>query len=131
SVVTRAELARHAVHGSRVKRGAAGHLESRRRHALLDVDPHLRDRHRWYRPHIVRIYDVEDRLRDFGKLVVDLQMDARGEEREGLDEPLDMRILAFRRLELQPARDLRISLRELRPHPADVRELSLVVVEKV
>src|SRR6185437_14052541 len=39
--------------------------------------------------------------------------------------------LALVRLELQPVGDLRVALRELRPDPADVCELALVVVQQL
>ena len=79
----------------------------------------------------MRIDDVEDRLRDLREVIVDLEMHSRGKERERFDHPLDVRILALRRLELEAASDLRIALRELRPHSADVCELALVVVEQL
>ncbi len=45
------------------------------------------------------IHQLEQRLRNLGKIVVDLQMNPRGEEREAFEQPLDMRIFALGGLE--------------------------------
>ena len=49
-----------------------------------------------------------------GKVVVDLEVHARGEKGESLEHALDVRILALVRLEHEPARDLRIALARTR-----------------
>ena len=79
----------------------------------------------------MRIEHLEQRLGDLRELVVDLEVDARREKRERLDQPLDVRILALAALEQQPAGDLRVLLGELRRHPADERQLAFVVGEQL
>src|SRR5262249_4950298 len=66
-----------------------------------------------------------------GKLVVQLVMHPSGEERHALEQPLHVRILAAIGLELEPACDLRVPLRELRAGLAQVAELPLVVGEQL
>src|SRR2546423_15059233 len=79
----------------------------------------------------MRVDNLEDRLADLGKLVVDLEMHARGEKGERLDESLDVWILALVRFEQQPPSDLGVTLGELRAHTTDVGELALVVVQQL
>ena len=47
----------------------------------------------------MRIEDAQQRFGDSGKFVVDLQMDARGEKREGFEHALDVRVFALIGLE--------------------------------
>ena len=76
------------------------------------------------RPQIVRIKHVQERLGDFGELVVELAMDSSGQESEGLDQALNMRIFAdssgFSRR--RPC-NLWILLREFARHLADKLQL--------
>ena len=68
----------------------------------------------------MRIEDAEQRLRDLRKLVVDLQVNARGEKGERFQQALDVRIVAFVRLQDQPPGDFRVFLAELRAKLAKV-----------
>ncbi len=127
--IARAKPARRALDRPRVERRfaldrvAGGHLP------LRLVERELHDRHRRHRREVVRVEDVEQRLGDFGELVVDLQVDATGEKRERFDHALDVRILALVVLEQQPPGDLRVLVGELRPHLPKKAELALVVIE--
>ncbi len=61
------------------------------------------------------IQNTEQSFGDFRKLIVDLEMDPRGQKREPLQQPLHVRIGAlFIGFQHQPLRDLRIFPREFR-----------------
>src|SRR4051812_46625909 len=79
----------------------------------------------------MRIDDLEQRLADFGNILINALMHARGEEREGLEHALDVRVLALAGLEVEPRRDLGILLREARAHAAQERQLALVVLQQL
>src|SRR5579863_9513628 len=79
----------------------------------------------------MRVNQVQQRGRDFGKLVVDLQVDASGEKRKGFQQPFGMRVLAAVRLEHQAGGDLRVALGELCSHLPQESQLLLVIVEQV
>jgi hypothetical protein len=68
----------------------------------------------------MRVENTEQGFRDFGKFVVDFEMNARGQKREGFNETLDMRIFATVGIEKQTRGDFRIFLGELRAHLAKI-----------
>ena len=74
--------------------------------------------------------EVEQALREPRKLRVELQLHARGEKREALEQPFDVRVGNFDAFHAQPAGDLRELAREFRTHLADVLELAVVVSEE-
>ena len=78
----------------------------------------------------MRVDDAQQRLGDLRELVIDLEVDTGGEERERLQQPFDVGIFAFVRLEVQARRDLRILLGKLRAHPAQEAELAFVVQQQ-
>jgi hypothetical protein len=80
---------------------------------LTRINVKLDNGHGGYGPNEVRIKGVEERFRYLRKIVVNLQMDASGEEGETLQQPLDVRILAVGRLKHQARGVLRIFLSEL------------------
>ena len=53
---------------------------------------------------MLRVQHLEHRLRHLGEVLVDPLVHARGEEREPLEQPLDVLVLALSRLELEPLR---------------------------
>jgi len=91
----------------------------------------LRDRHRRHWPQEMRIQHRQHRFGDLRKLVVELLVDARGEERERLDQPLDVRVFADLAFHLQPRRDLRVLGRELLRQPPQVGEFVLVIRQQL
>ena len=97
----------------------------------VGVGVELRDRERRDRREEVRVEHAEQRVADLAEVVVEAHADARGEQREGLDQPLDVRIAAARRVELEASGDLGVALREIGRQVADEVELALVVVEEV
>jgi hypothetical protein len=78
----------------------------------------------------MRIEDAEQGLGDFGKFVVDFKMNAGGEEGEGFEQALDVRIVALIGFEDEAAGDFRIFLAELGAELAEVVEFALVVVQE-
>ncbi len=78
----------------------------------------------------MRIKNAEQRLGDLRKFVVDLEMDACGEERERFEQSFYMRIVALVGFEDEASGDLRIFLPELRAKLAEIVEFSLVIKEE-
>src|SRR5690606_39826029 len=99
--------------------------------ALLGVQDELHQRERRDGARVVRVDDVEQRFAELGEVVVDAQVYARGQEREALEQPLDVRVVALVGLELEPRRHLRVAAPELRARPPQEGQLALVVVEQV
>ncbi len=121
-VLRGAEAARDAVDGDRADLGVARHGE------LLADDvgerrelDHARARDL---PQVVREEQRRDRMDDLGQLVVELLPDLPGEERDALEEALDVGITALR----EHGSDGRIGGRELAPELAQVSQLVLVVL---
>ena len=77
------------------------------------------------------IDDIEERFADLGEIIVDLEVDARSQEGEGLEQALHVRVGAFIGLEQQARGHLGVALGELRPGAAEEAELLLVVVEQL
>ena len=130
-VIAGPELARDARHGTRQQRAATSDLEARADLRLFRPHLKLDHGHGGDRAKQVRIDDAEQRLGHLGKLVVDLQVNARGQESEGFQQPLDVRVLALIGLEVEAGGDLGILLAELRAHLAQERQLPLVVEKQV
>src|SRR5471032_3103891 len=74
---------------------------------------------------------LEKRLDDFRKLIVEFLVHAGGQEREGFDQPLGMRVFAVIALNEQPRSDFRILAREFLAEKAQVRELLFVIGEQI
>ena len=79
----------------------------------------------------MRVQQLQQRLGDLGKLVVDLVLNAPGKQGKCLDQALDVRISATIFFQLQPARDLGIPLRKLGAHLANELQLTLVIGVKL
>jgi hypothetical protein len=92
---------------------------------------HLHDRHGRNRRQVVRIEDVEERLRQFRQVVIELATDPGGEERERLDQTGDVRILNRVLTQAEAAGDLWVRFGKLRRQPADVVELPIVVGQQL
>ncbi len=125
------EAARDPVDGGGRERRALRDRLSRLEAHLLGVEDELHHGHRRHGRQERGVQDPEERFRDLRELVVDLEAHARREEGEGLEEALDVRVLALVRLELQAGRDLRVLVRELGPHLAKEAQLALVVLQEV
>ena len=119
-VIAGFELAGIAVNGLRVKHRAARDGQPRAEFSLLRVEMKLHDGGRWNGADVVRIEDAQQGFRDFREFVVDLEMDARGQEGEGFDEALNVRIFAAVGVdEADARRPLDISRRTPRPSGGD------------
>src|SRR4051812_17912826 len=99
--------------------------------SALTIHLELHHHERRQRSHVLRIENVEQRLGDLWQIVGDAQLQPSGEEREAFEQALDVRIFAASRLELQPPRDLRISLGELGAQASQIGQLALVVEAKI
>jgi hypothetical protein len=88
------------------------------------------DRHGRDRRKVLRIDELEKMLCEARKFGVELPMDARREKREPLEQPLDVGIGAIESAQAESSGDLRILLRELRPHPAQELELAAVELQE-
>ncbi len=128
---------RHVVRGTKaafdpVDRPRAQHRAARHRHRRGQLrgratDVEVRDGAGRKRPQVMRIHDLQQRFGQFRVVVVELLADARRQEGEGLDHPLDVRIVATVGRHGEPPRDLRISLGEVARIPAQVGQFTLVV----
>src|SRR5207244_9519644 len=65
------------------------------------------------------------------ELGVDLELDPSREEREALEQPFDVGVGAFERVEPEPARDLGELFRELAAQLTQVLKLAVVVAEEL
>ena len=74
---------------------------------------------------------LEQRLRDFRKVVIESPLHACREEREAFKQSLDVRIFGLARLELQARRHLRVLLGKLGAKLAQVRQFALVIEQQV
>ena len=120
-----AEGAGLAVHRPRIQRGAPGDAEIGGELAFPQVK--LGHRHGWNGPRVVRIHHVQQGLRDFREIVVQPEVDARGQQRHRFDEALHVRILAAVRLEQQARRHLGVLFGEFRALLAQERQLPFVI----
>ena len=78
----------------------------------------------------MRIHHLQQVLRETGKLRVQLQLNARGEERERLQQSLDVGIGAFKRLDAEAARDLRKLPGKLLAGFSNILQFAVVVGEQ-
>ncbi len=79
----------------------------------------------------MRIQHRKQCIGDLRELVVELLVDAPGEERERLDHPLDVRVLAGVALDQQARGDLGIAIGEFLGELAQRGQLLLVVGQDV
>ena len=125
------EAAGDSVDGGRRERRALRNRLPRLQAHLLGIEDELDHGHRGHGREKRGVQNPEKRFRDLRELVVDLEAHARREEREGLEKPFDVRVLALVRLELQAGRDLRVLVGELGPHLAQEAQLALVVLQEI
>ncbi len=90
----------------------------------------LDDRQRGDGPLVVRVNHRQQRVGNLRVLVVELLADPRRQQRECLDHPFDVRILAPARLQRQQAGHLGIRLRELVSQVPEEHQLAVVIVEE-
>ena len=101
--VARAKLAGQVADRVRVQRAVPRNREAVGQLRAARVELELHDGHRRDRRQVVRIEHAEQRVGQLGELVVELVLDAAGEQGERLDQPLDVRVGAAVGLEQQPA----------------------------
>ena len=75
----------------------------------------------------MRIQHPEQRVGQFGELVVQPVMHAGGEKRHAIEQPRDVRIVDAAGRKPQPAGDLRIGLGELGRQPVDRGQFAIVI----
>ena len=78
----------------------------------------------------MRIQRLQQRLCDFGEFVVQLVVNAPGQQRERLDHAFDVRVGAAVGLQQQPPGRRRVVAGELLRQLPDEQQLALVVGEK-
>src|SRR5690606_33164356 len=83
------------------------------------------------RPQVMRVHHLQQRLGEFRVVVLDLLVGARAEQRERLDQALDVRVLAAIARQQQAPGDLRVALGELLAITTQEAELALVVGQQV
>ncbi len=79
----------------------------------------------------MRVNDAEQRLCDFGELVIDLEVDAGGQECEGFDQAFDVRVFALIGFEDKARSNLGILAGELHAHLAQEGEFAFVIKEEI
>src|SRR5262249_51091806 len=94
------------------------------------VQVELDDAHGRRRRQVVRVEHAEQGVGQLGELVVELVVDAAGQQRERLDEAFDVRVGAAVGLQQQPAGGGGVLLGELLGQLADEQQLALVVREQ-
>ena len=119
-----AEAAGVALHRTRVDQGSRLHLERR---GEVGAGRQFDDRHRRDRRQIMRVEDFQQALRQLREIVVELAVDAGGDEGEALQQPLDVRIVGGFAGKAQPAGDLRMLLGEFGGQLAQIAEFAVVV----
>ena len=92
------------------------------------IELELDDRHRRHGGQVVGVEHAQQGVGELGELVVQLVLDPSGQQREGLDQPLDVGVGAAVGLQPQPARRGGILPGELLGELADEGQLALVVV---
>jgi hypothetical protein len=114
-----------------MERGAARHAMAAREVALAHARAQPGDRHRRRRAHVVRAQHLKQALREAREFGVELELHARRQETERLDQALDVGVGDLDALHSQAARDLRMRSREFAGGLAHVGELLVVVVQQV
>ena len=79
----------------------------------------------------MRVEDVQQRLGDQRKVIVNAQMNTRGKQREGFQHALDVGIFAAIGFEQQTRRDLRVLVGELSSNLAQESEFALVIISQL
>ncbi len=95
--------------------------------AVFQIRLQLHHRHRRQRRQIMRVDHLQQVLGEHRVLRVQLELHARGQKREAFQQPLDIGVGAFERVQAKPAGDLGILARKLRAHVAHVLQLAGVV----
>jgi hypothetical protein len=75
----------------------------------------------------VRIEHAEERIRQFGKIVIEPMMHTRREERDALKQSLDMRVIDRAGGQSEPARDFGMGFGELSGKLTDRDQLAVIV----
>ncbi|KAG1253965.1 hypothetical protein G6F68_011084 [Rhizopus microsporus] len=106
-IVGRTEIAGHAPDRTALDGGSTRHAYRRAQFGGHPFGIEMGDRAGGERPQIVRIEHIQQCVGELGIVVLDALGYARTEQREGLDQALDMRVLAALGGELQATGDLR------------------------
>ena len=103
--------------------------KARRQLPLHRIHVELDDGHRGHRRQVMGIQDAQQSIRDFGKLILQLQADPGRQERERFDHALDVGIfrLAGLPIQIQPIGNLRPVAGKLRSQAANVVQLVLIL----
>ncbi len=118
-------LADQAAQGGVPRHGVAG-----KQPAFLQVGLHLHHGHRRHRRQVMRVDHFQQVLGEHRVLGIELQLDARRQEGEALQQAFDIGIGAFEAFQAKPTGDLRVLARELAAHLADVLQLPVVVAQQ-
>src|ERR1019366_583524 len=103
-LVAGAESAGQAIDGAREESGIARDIEGRGEFALAQVE--FGDGHGRNGAGVVRVDDVEEGLGNFGEVVIEAEVDAGGQQGDGFDEALDVRVFTTVGLQLEAGGDL-------------------------
>ena len=122
-----AKLARHVTHRLRVQPAATVDDKPFRQLRPTGIQVKLDDRHRRNRRQVVRVENAQNRAGQLGEFIVELVVDAPGQERKGFDQPFDVRICAASRLQEQSPRSGRVLLGELLGQLPNEQQLALII----
>ena len=78
----------------------------------------------------MRVDDLEQCLRETGKLGVDLQLHARGQKPDAFEQPLDVGIVHGQTVHAEPGRDLGELFGELGARLPQMLQLQVVILEE-
>jgi len=98
---------------------------------LVWIEVELNHGHGGSGPDVMRIENRKKRFDHFREFVVNFQMYAGGEKREGFKHALDMGIFTFTGFQLQPPGDFGVTLRELGAGMAEEAKFSLVIEKEI
>ena len=119
---------------ARAHQAAARHRGAGGQRRVVEVRLQLRDHHRRRRRQVAGVDQLQQVLREARVLGVLLVVDARGEEREALQQALDVGVDAFAArdgaVQGQARGDLRVLAREFSRRIADVQQFLAVVAEE-
>ena len=121
--IRRAKAAHDAVAGLREQPCVTRNDPAGRGLALRQVRLESRHGQRRHRIDEVGMENPEQTRADLRQFLIEPVVETRGEKRERLHEPFDVRIGAHADRQLESCRDLGIEMRELLAHPTQVREL--------
>ena len=108
--------------------GAGRQRDALRHAAQAGLRRELHHRHRRRGCEVVRIDHLQQRLREGRELRLQLELDARGEQREAFEQPLDIGIGDIEAAEVQTRGDLRELAGEFPAGLAHERELGFVMI---